>query len=117
MDGRALGFTLIISILTGVVCGLIPAWQSRNVSPFDTLKAEGRSATGTKGRIKAQQALVVAEIALSMLLLTGAGLLLRSYLRLQQVNPGFRTERVLTLQLTATASKYPKPRTNQRLFS
>ncbi len=108
LDGRALAFTVIVSVATGLICGLIPALQTRRSAPYDILKSEGRGSAGSRGRIRAQQSLVVAEIAMSMLLLTGAGLLLRSYLRLQQVNPGFRTERVLTLQLTAPASKYPK---------
>ena len=109
VDGRALGFTAMVSLLTGLACGLLPAWQTRNSAPYDILKNEGRGSSGSRGKIRAQQALVVSEIAMSMLLLTGAGLLLRSYLRLQQVNPGFRTEKVLSLQLTAPYSKYPKP--------
>src|SRR6266478_4335611 len=107
VDGRALGFTLLVSLTTGLLCGLIPALQTRASAPFDVLKAEGRGAAGNRGRIRAQQILVGAEIAMSMLLLAGAGLLLRSYLRLQNVDPGFRPERVLNLQLTAPIAKYP----------
>jgi putative ABC transport system permease protein len=109
VDGRALAFTLLVSISTGLLCGLIPAWQTRGAAPYDVLKSEGRSASGSRGRIRAQQALVAAEIAMSMLLLAGAGLLLRSYLRLERVDPGFRAAGVLSLQLTAPPSKYPKP--------
>ena len=108
VDWRALAFTVAVSISTGLASGLIPAWQTRKSAPFDVLKSEGRGAAGSRGRNRAQQWLVIAEIAMSMLLLTGAGLLLRSYLRLQQVDPGFRAERVLSLQLTAPGSKYPK---------
>ncbi len=109
LDGRALAFTLFVSLSTGLLCGLIPAVQPRRASPYDVLKTEGRGAAGNRGRIRAQQILVASEIALSMLLLAGAGLLMRSYLRLQSVDPGFRPERVLSLQMTAPASKYPQP--------
>ena len=109
VDGRALSFTLLISLSTGLLCGLIPALQSRGAAPYDVLKSEGRSAGSSRGRIRAHQTLVAAEIAMSMLLLAGAGLLLRSYLRLERVDPGFRPERVLNLQLTAPFVKYPKP--------
>jgi putative ABC transport system permease protein len=109
LDGRALAFTLFVSLSTGLLCGLIPAVQPRRAAPYDVLKTEGRGAAGNRGRIRAQQFLVASEIALSMLLLAGAGLLMRSYLRLQQVDPGFRPERVLSLQITAPASKYPQP--------
>jgi predicted permease len=109
VDGRALTFTLLVSLSTGLLCGLIPALQSRGAAPYDILKSEGRSVSGSRGRILAHQALVAAEIAMSMLLLAGAGLLLRSYLRLERVDPGFRPDRVLSLQLTAPFVKYPKP--------
>jgi predicted permease len=109
MDGRALAFTLLVSLATGLLCGLIPALQSRKRTLYDVLKTEGRGTVSHRGRIRAQQILVASEIAMSMLLLAGAGLLMRSYLRLQSVDPGFRPERVLNLQLTAPASKYPQP--------
>jgi putative ABC transport system permease protein len=109
VDGGALAFTVFVSLFTGLLCGLMPALQSRGAAPYDILKSEGRGAAGSRGRIRAQQALVAAEIAMSMLLLAGAGLLLRSFLRLQRVDPGFRPDHVLSLQLTAPFSKYPKP--------
>jgi hypothetical protein len=64
MDGRVLAFTLLISLATGLICGLMPALQSRRAAPFDILKAEGRSVAGSRGRIRAQQVLVAAEIAM-----------------------------------------------------
>jgi putative ABC transport system permease protein len=108
VDGGALAFTVLVALSTGLLCGLLPALQSRGAAPHDILKSEGRSAAGSRGRIRAQQTLVAAEIAMSMLLLAGAGLLLRSYLRLQRVDPGFRPDHVLSLQLMAPFSKYPK---------
>ena len=116
IDGRTLGFTILVSISTGLLCGLMPALQSRKAAPFEILKAEGRGAAGSRGRIRVQQILVAAEIAMSMLLLAGAGLLLRSYLRLQSVNPGFRTERVLSLQVTASPALYPNANQLADLF-
>jgi predicted permease len=109
VDSGALAFTVFVSLATGLLCGLIPALQSRGVAPYGILKSEGRSGGGSRGRIRAQQVLVAAEIAMSMLLLAGAGLLLRSYQRLQRVDPGFRSEHVLSLQMTAPFTKYPKP--------
>src|SRR5207248_6114218 len=97
VDGGALAFTVLVALSTGLLCGLFPALQSRGAAPYDVLKSEGRSATGSRARIRAQQFLVAAEIAMSMLLLAGAGLLLRSYLRLQHVDPGFRPDHVLSL--------------------
>jgi putative ABC transport system permease protein len=108
LDGRALAFTLAVSLSTGLLCGLIPAIQPRGAAPYDVLKTEGRGSAGNRGRIRAQQVLVAAEIALSMVLLAGAGLLMRSYWRLQSVDPGFRPERVLNLQITAPVGKYPQ---------
>ncbi|HTM49608.1 MAG TPA: ABC transporter permease, partial [Bryobacteraceae bacterium] len=109
LDGRALAFTLILSLSTGFLCELLPAAQPNRAAPNEVLKMEGRGEAGGRGRIRAQQILVASEIAMSMLLLAGAGLLLRSYLRLQSVDPGFRPQRVLSLQITAPASKYPQP--------
>ena len=106
LDSRVLGFTLILSLLTGAVFGLAPAFQAVRFDLQTLLKAGGRAAAPT-GRSRLRAALVVAEVALSLILLVGAGLLIKSFWRLQQVDTGFRAEQLLTLHLFPPASAYP----------
>ena len=104
MDAGVLAFTGAVALLTGVLFGLAPAWQASRPDVQGTLKDTARSTTG--GRARLRHGLVVAEVALTLLLLTGAGLLLRSFHRLQQVNPGFSHERVLSFRLDLPERKY-----------
>ncbi|HEY7181100.1 MAG TPA: FtsX-like permease family protein, partial [Blastocatellia bacterium] len=98
-DGRALAFTFAVSTLTGILFGLAPALRSSRVSLSDTLKESGRSMAGGGHRLL-RNLLVVTEIALSLVLLIGAGLLIRSFIRVQRVEPGFAPKNVLSLRLT-----------------
>ena len=113
LDGRVLAFTFVVSVVTGILFGLAPALQSSRTDLNTSLKEGGRSGTAGSARRRTLNALVVAEIALSLTLLIGAGLLLRSFNLLQQVNPGFQAppERILTLQISPSASKYADERT------
>src|SRR5215468_3733340 len=104
LDTTVLLFTLVVSVATGLVFGLAPALSTRQ-SLIPSLKEGGRSAAGA-GRRRLRGALVVAQVAVSFVLLVGAGLMLRSLFKLQKVNPGFDPERVLVMRVTANWSKY-----------
>jgi predicted permease len=108
IDLRVLGFTLAVSVLTGILFGLLPALQASRPNLNERLKAGGRSAASGINRQRLRGFLVIAEIALSLVLLVGAGLLIRSFLRLQAVNPGFNSRNVLTMQLDLSGPNYKK---------
>ncbi len=108
MDGFVIVFTFAMSLVTGVLFGLVPAWQATGTNLNRALREDSRSATGT-GRLRLiRSGLVVAEVGLSLVLLAGAGLLLQSFWKLLHVNPGFRPENVATCQVTLPRVKYPE---------
>jgi putative ABC transport system permease protein len=106
IDGRVLGFTLGLVIVTTLLFGLAPALQASNPNLIDALRAGARNITGSNSVLRAS--LVVTEIALSLVLLIGAGLLLRSFWRVVNVNPGFTTENVLTFDVSLPDEKYDR---------
>jgi len=107
IDGGVLFFTALVSLLTAAVFGLIPALQARRTDVNSVLKDSGRSATMSRARQRARQLLVAVEVALAIPLAVGAGLLLRSFWRLVDIDPGFRAENVLTMRLSTPAAFYP----------
>jgi putative ABC transport system permease protein len=112
LDGGALGFMLLVSMLTGVLFGLAPAFESARADLNSTIKAGGRSGAASRARGRIRAALVVSEIALSLMLLVGAGLLLRSFANLERVTGGFSTapRRILTMLVSPGNEKYKDPR-------
>jgi len=111
MDAWVLAFTLGVSVITGLVFGLAPAVQAWRTDVNAALKEEGRGATGGH-RHRLRHLLVVSEVALALVLLIGAGLLLKSFSRLTQVNAGFRSEGVLTFQITLPGAKSSSQKAN-----
>ncbi len=108
LDLPVVGFTLLTALTTGVLFGLVPALLA-SASANDALREGGRHGASPRAR-RTLSALVVVEVALSLVLLTGAGLLIRSFVRLQQVDPGFRAENVLTARVSLPAARYPERR-------
>lgn len=106
VDGRVLAVTLVASILVGIVFGLVPTLQARRVDLQSALQSES-GVTGTGGRGLLRSGLVVAELALAVVLVVGAGLLLKSFWQIQQVDPGFRAEGVLKAEFQFPESRYP----------
>jgi putative ABC transport system permease protein len=106
LDGRVLGWAAAVSLLSGVFFGLAPALQASKSDLNETLKEGGRGSTESPGRRRVRSALVVAEMALALMLLIGAGLLVRSFLSLRGVDPGVNASRVVTMQVPLPRSKY-----------
>ena len=109
MDWRVLTFVLLVSIFAGVTFGTIPALQSARVDLNTTLRNEGGAASQGRDRALLNSLLVVLQVALSLLLLVGAGLFLHSFVRLLNVDPGFEAHNVLTMNLSLSTTKYAKP--------
>jgi predicted permease len=93
-----LGFALAVALAAGIIFGIAPAWQTSRVDLMGTLRQEGRGSSGTLGRSRTRQVLVVSELALSLVLMVAAGLLLRSFWDLFNVQPGFNPNRALAVQ-------------------
>jgi len=106
MDARVLLFMLAISILTGILFGIFPALQLSRTNVNQTLRDEGRGSTGGHRRMQLRGLLVVGQVALSLMLLIGAGLLVRSFSRLLRVEPGFDPQNVLTMNVSLPTVKY-----------
>jgi predicted permease len=104
IDGSVLGFTLVAALLTGLLFGLVPALQVQDLKLHDTLKDSSRGSSQGRGHAWIRGALVVSEIGLACVLLVGAGLLIRSFLRVLDVNMGFRPERAAALRIDPNSS-------------
>ncbi|MGE0862653.1 MAG: ABC transporter permease [Vicinamibacterales bacterium] len=109
VDGRALGFAVILSMVTGVLFGVVPAWQASKPELQNTLKDNTRGTTGDGHRHVARAGLVLAEVSISLVLLVGAGLLFRSLMTLMDMPLGFTTSRMLTMTVAPTGEDYRSP--------
>ncbi len=107
VDSRVLGFTILVTLVTGLIFGLAPALQASKFNLNETLKEGGRDAAAARGGNLIRSILVVAEVAVSLVLLVGAGLLINSFMRLRSVDPGFRTDKLLTMSVVLPQQKYP----------
>jgi predicted permease len=112
LDSQVFTFTLAVSLLTGLIFGLIPAMTASKFSITGTLKEGGRGAETGLSRRRARSALVVAEVTIAVIVIIGAGLLLRSFVRLQTVNPGFDPDNLTTLLVWMSEAKYLEPSTS-----
>jgi putative ABC transport system permease protein len=118
IDRVALGFTFLVSLLTGVIAGIIPALQTSQVDLNESLKEGARSAAFSKykGGRRVSSALVIGELALTLALLAGAGLLIKSYLRVRSVEPGYNPDNSLTMAIPLSSAGYPPRSTQRRVF-
>src|SRR6185312_9813396 len=114
IDGRVVAFCAFISVAAVLLFGAFPAWQASRTRLADVLKEGGRG-TGSAQRRGLQDALVVLQVAVALVLLTGAGLLVESFARFERMDPGFRPDGVLTAQIAFTAERYPTAE-RQQLF-
>jgi predicted permease len=108
IDSTVLILTLLVSVAVGIIFGLAPALHASSINLVESLKESGASATSNRGHLRTQSVFVVAEVALSLILLIGAGLLLRSFLKLQGVRLGFNPNEVLTMRVLLPKYQYPK---------
>jgi putative ABC transport system permease protein len=108
VNPTVMAFTAAVSVLTGVAFGLAPAIETSRLNLDATLRESGRANSGGRGAGRFRSALVVAEVGLALVLLVGAGLMVRSFMRLQAVNPGFDAGNLLTMRVMLPETKYPQ---------
>ena len=116
IDGWVLGFTLTVSLLTGILAGLLPALRLANADPANALKQGLGRTDAASGGVGTRNVLVVSEVALSLILLVGAGLLIRTLWQLRAVNPGFDPQGVLTMHVSVSGKKFPTPERQVNFF-
>jgi len=116
LDVRVLGFALAVSLITGVIFGLAPALEGSALALSETLKQAGRGVTGGGSR-RIRRLLITGEVALSLVLVIGAGLLIKSFTRLLSVHPGFRAEKLLTARISLSQQTYREDRRVAAFYS
>ncbi len=116
LDGRTLAFTLLVTFATGIIFGLIPAWQFSHPAPAQDLSDNTRGSSAGRNRQRIRGALVVSEVALSMMLLIGAGLMIRSFSQLLSQQLGYQPENLITMGILLPDKKYPDQAARARVF-
>jgi predicted permease len=116
LDPGVLGFALVVSLVTGLAFGLLPALRASAPGVEEVLRDEGGATTGSRRRHRTQRGLVVAEIALALVLLVGSGLLIKTFVRLTSVDPGYDMHNVLAARIRLTPSRYADPTTQAQFF-
>jgi predicted permease len=114
IDGRVLAFSVTVAVVTGLLFGLVPAYHAARAEIGQMLKESARGSSGRRGAQRTRSGLVMTEMALAVVLLIGAGLLLRSFATLLKVDPGFRPENVVSFDVSAPSIKYPNDRDLRR---
>jgi putative ABC transport system permease protein len=114
IDGRVLAFSVVLALITGILFGLAPAFQAARAELGQMLKENIRGSSGRRAAQRTRSLLVVSEMALAVVLLVGAGLLIRSFVKLVHVDPGFRTENIVTFDVSVPTKKYPYDRDKRR---
>jgi putative ABC transport system permease protein len=109
IDARVLAFTALLSLVSGLLFGLVPAWRASRAGLTQYLRKAPQARTGGPAWRRTRKLLVVAEVALSIVLLAGAGLMINSFLRLKRVSPGFAPERILTTEISLPSARYQEP--------
>ncbi len=115
MDWRVFAVSAALALVTGLIFGMAPAWQASQVKPVEALKTAARG-TGGASQVRWRTALTVAEVALSLILLVGAALLLRSFSTLMGVNLGFQTDHVVAMNITLPQLRYPDAKARLQFF-
>ena len=116
LDTRVFLFTLGVSVLTALVFGGVPALLAARAKPGNTLNEVARDAAGGSSGRNVRRVLVISEVALAVVLLVGAGLLIRSFQRLRQVDPGFKPDNLLTMRMVLPYPKYAKPEARRAFY-
>ncbi len=116
LDATVLGYTLLVALVTGLLFGLAPALRITSGNLHDSLKEGSRGATVDRGGLRLRRGLVVGTVALALTLLAGAGLMIRSFAHLLRVDPGFRSEQLLTFNIALPTAKYPSDTSQVALF-
>jgi putative ABC transport system permease protein len=114
IDGRVLAFSVTLAVVTGLLFGLVPAYHSARAEIGQMLKESVRGSSGRRAAQRTRSGLVMTEMALAVVLLVGAGLLIRSFATLLKVDPGFRPENVVSFDVSAPSIKYPNDRDLRR---
>ena len=106
VDSRVLGFTFAVSLVTGLLFGLLPAWSASRRSVSEALKEGGRSSTAGSARQRVRSAFVVVELAVALVLLVGSGLLIKTFWKLRAIEPGFNPDQLITMRVELPETRY-----------